>query len=117
MILKSLVSYNDDKSTESVLSGLKEQYTILFQKTLFDQAEIILNRAKKLAIDEDRFTKLIDIYKDQKNFDYRKITEPDFDRYVEECKKEELDILDKQKNIAEYNALYLRMSSILRKPE
>ncbi len=115
MILKSLVSYNDDKSTESVLSGMKEQYTILFQKTLFDQAEIILNRAKKLAIDEDRFTKLIDIYKDQKNFDYRKITEPDFDRYVEECKKEELDILDKQKNIAEYNALYLRMSSIFKK--
>jgi hypothetical protein len=47
MILKSLVSYNDDKSTESVLSGLKEQYTILFQKTLFDQAEIILNRSEK----------------------------------------------------------------------
>ncbi|MEZ4690659.1 MAG: hypothetical protein R3A12_10930 [Ignavibacteria bacterium] len=32
MILKSLVSYNDDKSSESVLSGMKEQYTILFQK-------------------------------------------------------------------------------------
>lgn len=115
MILKSLVSYNDDKSTESALSNMKEQYTILFQKTLFDQAESILNRAKKLAIEEDRFTKLIDIYKDQKNFDYRKIAEPDFDNYVEECKQEEIDILDKQKNIVLYNALYLRMSSIFKK--
>lgn len=115
MILKSLVNYNDDKSTESVLSNMKEQYTILFQKTLFDQAESILNRAKKLAREEDRFTKLIDIYKDQKNFDYRKIAEPDFEKYVEECRKEELDILDKQKNIAEYNSLYLLISSIFKK--
>ncbi|MBS1517882.1 MAG: hypothetical protein JSS91_07330 [Bacteroidetes bacterium] len=115
MILKSLVNFNDDKSTESVISNLKEQYTILFQKTLFDQAETILNRAKKIARDEDKFTKLIDILKDQKNFDYRKIAEPDFEKYIDECRKEELDILDKQKNIAEYNSLYLKMSSLFKK--
>ncbi|MBK9331326.1 MAG: hypothetical protein IPM96_02720 [Ignavibacteria bacterium] len=115
MILKSLVSYNDEKSTESVLSNMKEHYTILFHKTLFTQAETILNRAKKLAAEEDKFAKLIDILKDQRNFDYRKIAEPDFDKYIDNCLKEELETIDKQKNIAEYNALYLRMSSLFKK--
>lgn len=115
MILKSLVTYNEDRSTESILSNMKEQYILLFQKTLFDQAEKILIRSKKLALDEEKFTKLIDIYKDQKNFDYRKIADPDFEDYVESSRKEELEVLKKQINIAEYNSLYLLMSSVFKK--
>lgn len=115
MILKSLVSYNEDKTTDSVLSNLKTQYTILFRKTLFDQAEIILHRAKKIASDADRFSKLADILQDQRNFDYRKIAEPGFEKYIDESISAQLETLDKQKNIAEYNALYLKMSSLFKK--
>lgn len=115
MILKSLVSYNDEKSTESVLSNMKEQYTILYQKTLFEQSETILKRAKKLAEDEDKFTKLIDIYKDQKNFDYRKIADNDFEEFIDKNLEEELLVIEKQKNIAEYNSLYLKISSIFKR--
>lgn len=115
MILKSLVNFNEDRSSESTLSNMKEQYILLFQKTLFDQAEKILLRAKKLASDEDKFTKLIDIYKDQRNFDYRKIADPDFAEYVDRSLKEELEVLEKQKNIAEYNSLYLLMSSVFKR--
>lgn len=115
MILKSLQSYYDDKSTESQLASMKEHYKILFQKTLFDQSEKIFLKAKKVALDEERFSKLIDIHRDQRNFDYRKIAEPDFTKYVDESLQEELDVLDKQKNIAEYNALYLKVSSLFKK--
>ena len=101
MILKSLVSYNDDKTTDSVLSNLKSQYTILYRKTLFEQAEVILNRAKKIASDADRFSKLADILQDQRNFDYRKIAEHGFDKYINESIAAQLEILSKQKNIAE----------------
>ncbi|MBK8553400.1 MAG: hypothetical protein IPL53_20985 [Ignavibacteria bacterium] len=112
MILKSLVNYNDDKTTDSVLSNMKTQYTILFRKTLFDQAEVILMRAKKLAADEDRFSRLADILQDQRNFDYRNIADKDFDKYIDNSIKEQIENLMKQKNIAEYNALYLKISSI-----
>ena len=115
MILKSLVSYNDDKTTDSVLSNLKSQYTILYRKTLFEQAEVILNRAKKIASDADRFSKLADILQDQRNFDYRKIAEQGFDKYISGSISEQLEILDKQKNIAQYNALYLKLSSLFKK--
>ena len=115
MILKSLVSFNDDKTTDSQLSNMKSQYTILFRKTLFDQAETILNRAKKLAKDEERFSKLAMILQDQRNFDYRKIAEPDFDEYLNKCISEQMDTFDKQKNIAEYHSLYLKISSLFKK--
>lgn len=115
MILKSLVNYNDDKTTDSVLSNMKTQYTILFRKTLFDQAEVILMRAKKLAADEDRFSRLADILQDQRNFDYRNIADKDFDKYIDNSIKEQIENLMKQKNIAEYNALYLKISSLFKK--
>jgi len=115
MILKSLVSYNDDKTTDSVLSNMKTQYTILFRKTLFDQAEVILNRAKKLAADEDRFSRLADILQDQRNFDYRNIADHNFDKYIDLSIKEQIKNFNKQRNIAEYNALYLKISSLFKK--
>ena len=115
MILKSLVSFNDDKSTDSQITNLRDQYIILFQKTLFDQSEQILNRAKKKALEEERFSKLSDIIRDQKNFDYRKINEPGFDKYVDSMFEQELDVLEKQKNVAEYYALYLKMSSLFKR--
>ncbi len=115
MILKSLVSYNDDKSTDSQITNLRDQYIILFQKTLFDQSEQILLRAKKKALEEERFSKLSDLLRDQKNLDYRKINEPGFDKYVDSMLEQELEVLDKQKNVAEYYALYLKMSSLFKR--
>lgn len=56
-----------------------------------------------------------DIIRDQKNFDYRKINEPGFDKYVDSMLEQELDVLEKQKNVAEYYALYLKMSSLFKR--
>ena len=115
MVLRSLENYHCKDSVDSIISNLTNQYRILFQKTLFNQAESTLNRAKKLAIETERFTKLIDILKEERNFHYKKIGEPGFQNLLQKSYKEELDVINELKNVSEYNNLYLRISSLFKK--
>ena len=73
MILRSLENYHRTDSVDTRITILINQYKILFKKTLFNQADSTLKRAKKLALDSERFTKLIDILNEERNFHYKKI--------------------------------------------
>ena len=115
MILRSLENYHRTDSVDTRITILINQYKILFKKTLFNQAENTLNRAKKLALDSERYTKLIDILKEERNFYYIKIGNPGFQELLQKCFNEELDVIKNLKNIAEYNNLYLRISSLFKK--
>jgi hypothetical protein len=115
MILRSLENYHRSDSVDTQITILINQYKILFKKTLFIQAESTLSRAKKLSTETERFTKLIEILKEERNFHYKKIGNPDFQDLLQNCYKEELEVLDVLKNIAEYNNLYLRISSLFKK--
>lgn len=114
MILKSLESYHSEESVSSKIVSLMNQYKILFEKTLFSQAETLLKRAKKLAVETENYPKLIDILRYERSLDYKKIGEPDFDKYALDALKEEKDILYKLENLSEYNNLYLRLSSLFK---
>ena len=114
MILKSLESYHSEESTSSKIVSLMNQYKILFEKTLFNQAETLLKRAKKLAVETENYTKLIDILRYERSLDYKKIGEPNFDEYSDSKLVEEKKVLEKLENLAEYNNIYLKISSLFK---
>lgn len=114
MILKSLENYHSDESTSSKIVSLMNQYKILFEKTLFSQAETLLKRAKKSAIETENYPKLIDILRYERSLDYKKIGEPDFEKYALSTLQEEKEVLLKLQNLSEYNNLYLRLSSLFK---
>lgn len=99
MILKSLESYHSEESTSSKIVSLMNQYKILFEKTLFNQAETLLKRAKKLAVETENYTKLIDILRYERSLDYKKIGEPNFDEYSDSKLVEEKEFLKNSKTL------------------
>lgn len=114
MILKSLENYHGDESVSNKIVSLMNQYKILFEKTLFSQAETLLKRAKKLARETENYPKLIDILRYERSLDYKKIGEPNFEEYLETSLQEEKDVLKKLENLAEYNNIYLRISRLFK---
>lgn len=114
MILKSLESYHSEESVSGKIVSLMNQYKVLFEKTLFKQAETLLTRAKKLALETENYPKLIDILRYERSLDYKKLGEANFDKYLLETLEEEKDALRKLENLAEYNNLYLRISSMFK---
>ena len=114
MVLKSLENYYGDESVSNKIVSLTNQYRILFKKTLFPQAEALLKRAKKLARETENYPKLIDIMRYERSLDYKKIGEPNFDEYLSIALKEEKEVLNKLNNLAEYNEVYLRISSFFK---
>ena len=114
-ILRSLENYHKDDSIDSKISNLISQYVILYKKTLFKHSEVILKRAKNLATETERYVKLVEIINYEKNFDYMKFGNPEFDKLSKQRADEEKDVLRKLENISEYNLLYVKFSSIYKK--
>lgn len=114
-ILRSLENYHNDDSLDSKITNLNSQFKILFKKTLYKHAEVLLARAKNLALESERYVKLIEIINDEKNLDYMKSGSPDFDKLYKQRSDEEKNVLRILENISEYNLLYVKLSSLYKK--
>ena len=55
LILKSLRSYYSDNSISSILKQEIKNIEILYKKTLYEECDKFLNRAKKLDIEHEKF--------------------------------------------------------------
>ena len=114
-ILRALENYHKDDSIDSKITNLISQYKILYKKTLFKHSENLLKRAKSLAMESERHVKLVEIINDEKNFDYMKFGNPEFDELSKKRAAEEKNSLRILENISEYNLLYVKFSSLYKK--
>ncbi len=101
LILKSLRNYHSHSSINSQLKDILREAEILFEKALFKQSKKLLSKAKKLAYSYEKDSHLLEIFKWEKKIFYSlgKL------EYFEKTLKEEQQILDKRKNIYEFDKL------------
>jgi len=114
LILKALRSYYGDTSISSILKQEIKNIEILFSKALFDECNKFLIRAKKLAIQYEKFYYLFELINWEKTLLEEAFEDGQFTKDLDSLIKEELDVIDKLRNLAAYHVLYSKINYVFR---
>jgi len=115
LILKSLQAYDEKSSIGYRLKNMLKSVQVLFQRSLFDDCQHHLSKAKKLAYKYERFTEVLEILGWEKHIAYT-LADIDFlDKELERIDAEEKTILKRLRNISEYRNIFFRLLVSLRK--
>ena len=115
LILKSLRAYHADHSVSSILRQEIKNIEILFKKGLYKECHKFLQRAKKLAAENEKFYyqfELINLEKQLLEEDYES---GEFDKDLNELVAEEMLCIEKLRNLAEYHIIYSRINFVFRR--
>lgn len=114
LILKSLRNFHSDNSINSILKQEIKNVEILYSKALFKECNKFLNRAKKQAIENEKFYFLFQLISWEKLLLEEAFEDGHFNKDLDELVKEEQGVIDKLKNLAEYHALYSKINYVFR---
>lgn len=115
LILKSLRNYYAESSISSILRTEIKNIEILLRKGLYKEADKFLQRAKKMAIDNEKFYYVFELINLEKQLLEEHYESGDFERDLNELIKEENDVLEKLRNLAEYHIIYSKINYVFRK--
>jgi pentatricopeptide repeat protein len=113
-ILKSLRSFHSDRSVSSVLRQEIKNIEILFFKALYKECGKFIARAKKTAYEYEKFYYLFELINLEKMLLEEAIEFGQFDTNLNELIEEELDVINKLRNLAEYQMLYSKINYLYR---
>lgn len=114
LILKSLRSFHSDKSISSMLKQEVKNVEILYKKALFKECNKFVSRAKKQAIEHEKFYYWFELLSWEKLLLEEAYEAGKFDRNLDELIEEEQEVIDKLRNLAEYQMLYSRINFLYR---
>ncbi|MFT7614402.1 MAG: hypothetical protein ACI9J3_003384 [Parvicellaceae bacterium] len=114
LILKSLRSFHSDKSVSSMLKQEVKNVEILYKKALFKECNKFVSRAKKLAIEHEKFYYWFELLSWEKLLLEEAYEAGKFERNLDELIEEEQLVIDKLRNLAEYQMLYSRINFLYR---
>ncbi|HEX4887336.1 MAG TPA: hypothetical protein VFV37_04740 [Luteibaculaceae bacterium] len=114
LILKSLRAYHADNSAASILKQEIKNIEVLFKKALFKECGKFLQRAKKIASDNEKFYYSIDLIDWEKILLEEAYEAGEFTRELDELIAEEQWVIQCLNNLAEYQVLYSKINYIFR---
>lgn len=114
LILKSLRSYYSDQSISSLLKQEIKNIEILYKKALYKECEKFLKRAKKIADEYEKFYYWFELISWEKKLLEEAYEAGQFDRDLDSLISEESEVIDKLRNLAEYQVLYSKINYIFR---
>ncbi len=114
LILKSLRSYFSDNSISSILKQEIKNIEILYNKTLYEECEKFLKRAKKLAFEHEKFYYLFELISIEKMLLEEAFEDGKFNRSLDDLIEEEQMVIAKLRNLAEYHVLYSKVNLAFR---
>jgi hypothetical protein len=114
LILKSLRSYYSDTSVSSMLKQEIKNIEILYNKALFDECNKFLVRAKKLAVKYEKFYYHFELINWEKTLLEEAFENGQFTIDIDALIKEEQEVIDKLRNLAEYHVLYSKINYVFR---
>lgn len=115
LILKSLRQFYGTQSVSSRLNQEIKNIEILYNKALYKEASKFLNRAKKIAHENEKFYYLIELIAWEKLLTEISYESGDFDVNLNKIIAEESDAIDKLRNLSSYQILYSRINAIFRR--
>ncbi len=114
LILKSLRSFHSDQSISGVLRQEIKNIEILYKKALYAECNKFLQRAKALAEQHEKFYYWFELISWEKQLLEEAYERGDFNRDLDSLIQEETDVINKLRNVAEYQILYSRINYVFR---
>ncbi len=114
LILKSLRNYHSDNSINSILKQEIKNVEILHNKALFKECNKFLNRAKKQAIENEKFYFLFELISWEKLLLEEAFEDGQFSTDLDMLIEEEQGVIAKLQNLAEYHVLYSKINYVFR---
>lgn len=114
LVLKALRAYHADASITGLLKQHINNIEILFGKALYGEAYKVLVRAKKIALEHERFYLWFELLSWEKMLIEEAIQGGDFNSDLDALIKEEESVLAKLQNLAAYNVLYAKINYVFR---
>ncbi|MBL4703316.1 MAG: hypothetical protein JKY54_02280 [Flavobacteriales bacterium] len=114
LILKSLRSFHSDKSVSSMLKQEVKNVEILYKKALFKECNKFVFRAKKQAVEHEKFYYWFELLGWEKLLLEEAYEAGKFERNLDDLIEEEQQVIDKLRNLAEYQMLYSRINFLYR---
>ena len=114
LILKSLRAYHSDNSISSILKQEIKNIEILYKKALYKECNKFLGRAKKLAIEHEKFYYLFEMLSLEKLLLEEAYEAGEFTKDLDALIREERDVIDKLRNLASYHVLYSKINYVFR---
>ena len=115
LILKSLTEYRRENSNENKVKSLLEQYEILFSMSLLSQADGVLKKAKKIAVENELFMEINSILNRERTIARYMLDAESYGIVIERVHKEQNENLERLKNLTEMNDLGNRITLMLQK--
>jgi hypothetical protein len=114
LILKSLRSFYSEQSVSSILKQELKNIEILHRKALYKECEKFVKKAKKLAKDHEKFYYWFELIAWEKKLLEEAYEEGEFDHDLNELIAEEAEVIEKLRNLAEYQVLYSKINLVFR---
>jgi hypothetical protein len=114
LILKSLRAYHSENSVSGVLKQEIKNIEILHQKALFDDCNKLLHRAKRIAMDNERFYYWFELLNWEKLLLEEAFESGEFTKDLDKLIEEERDVIEKLRNLAAYHILYSKINYVFR---
>lgn len=114
LILKSLRSYYSEQSVSSILKQEIKNVEILYNKALYRECNKFVKRAKALAAEYEKFYYHYELINWEKKLLEEAFESGVFDHNLDELIKEESEVIEKLRNLAEYQILYSKINYVFR---
>lgn len=101
-IMKSLRNFHETNSVDFVMKDLLKEVHILFRKGLFKICQKTLNKARKLAYENDQYTALLEILNWERKLIEVHLKNNHFERKLRENMAEEAEIFMRMKHISSF---------------
>lgn len=114
LILKSLRAFYSEQSVSSILKQEIKNVEILYNKALYKECSKFVKRAKNLAGEYEKFYYYYELINWEKKLLEEAYESGVFDQNLDELIKEESEVVEKLRNLAEYQILYSRINYVFR---
>lgn len=114
LILKSLRSYYSDQSVSSQLKQEIKNVEILYRKALFKECNKFVKRAKDLAKEYEKFYYWFELISWEKRLLEEAYESGIFTKNLDDLIEEETEVIEKLRNLGEYQILYSKINYIFR---
>ncbi len=114
LLLKSLRAYHSDNTVSSMLKEELKNIEILYRKALYRECNKFLEKAKRMAIDHEKFYYLFELLNWEKILLEEAYESGEFSKDIDSLIAEEQEVIEKLRNLAAYHILYSKINYVFR---
>ncbi len=114
LIMKSLRAFHADNSVSSILKHELKNIEILYKKALYRECNKFLVRAKRIAVEYEKFYYLFELLSWEKLLLEEAYEAGEFTTDIDALIKEEQEVIEKLRNLAAYHVLYSKINYVFR---